>query len=78
MWIGSRYKNHNTRLAEKTTASIGIELGNCKHQHLPGIQLVEVAETVVAHIISTSYLRRSEALEVTPDASITTREKEPA
>ena len=38
--------------------------------------MVEVAELDVAHIISTSHPRRSEALEETPDAIITTRAKE--
>ena len=38
---------------------------------------VEVAE-LVAHIDSTSYPRRSEALEETPDATITTTTKDPA
>ena len=38
----------------------------------------EIAELVVAHIDSTSYPRRSEALEETPDATITTTAKDPA
>jgi hypothetical protein len=76
--IGSRGKNRNTRLAERTAASIGIERGIYKHQHFPGIQLEEVAELVVAHIISTFYPRRSKALKEIKDAAITTRAKEPA
>ena len=38
----------------------------------------EVAELVVAHIISTSYPRRSKALKETPDATITSTAKDPA
>ena len=59
-------------------ASIGIKCEIFKHQDLPGIQLVEVEELVVAHNISTSYPRRSEALEETPDATITTTVKDSA
>ena len=76
--VGSRCKNRNTRLAERTTASIGIKRGICKHRHLPGIWLVEVAEVDVAHIISTFYPQRSKALKEIPDAIITTRAKDPA
>ena len=71
-------KNRNTGQAERTTASIGIKRGICKHRHLPRIQLEEVAEPDIAHVISTSYPRRSEALEETLDAIITSRAEEPA
>ena len=74
--MGSRCKNRNTMLAERTTGSIVIKRGIYKHQHLPGIQLVEVAELVIAHIISTFYPRRSKALKETTDATITTTPNE--
>ena len=39
---------------------------------------VEEAELDVAHIISTSYPRRSKALKETPDATIITMAEDPA
>ena len=47
-------------------------------QSLPG-NTVEVAELVVAHIISTSYSRRcNKHWKETPDATLTTTAKDPA
>ena len=45
---------------------------------MPAYPAEEVAELVGAHIISTSYPRRSKALKETTDATITSTAKDPA
>ena len=78
--IGSGLKHRIQKARIKTMETIGNKRGKAtkvsSEYNLPGNQLVG-EEELVAHINSTSYPRRSEALEETPDAAITTTTKDP-
>ena len=65
---GIANRNRYTMLAEKDNGKHRYQKRNLQASTLAWNPAGEVAELVVAHIISTSYPRRSEALGETPES----------